>query len=313
MRYLRLAQAYDQIESTSGTLDKIQLYSDMLKDAEAKDVDKIVALTIGKLHPDWKSEPEIGIAEKMAVQVVATAASVPENIVLDVLRKTGDIGSTGESLLRESAQATLFAEELTVSAVYNALVETSQMSGSGSNKTKVSKLSGLLTNAEPIEVRYILRTVTGSLRLGLSDMGILDGLSTAFTGDREARSDLEAAFNVCSDLGRVACVLAEKGIAAVRAIHTTVGIPIRMMAAKKLSDAEEIMEKIGKKAFVEYKYDGERIQAHKDGKKVTLYSRRQEVITHQYPDVVQLILKNVKADSCVLEGECVAIDPETGK
>ena len=74
-----------------------------------------------------------------------------------------------------------------------------------------------------------------------------------------------------------------------------------------------IMEKIGKKAFVEYKYDGERVQAHKNGNEVVLYSRRQEVITHQYPDVVQLIQKNIKADSCVIEGECVAIDPETGK
>ncbi|MHA2022676.1 MAG: ATP-dependent DNA ligase, partial [Candidatus Thorarchaeota archaeon] len=313
MLYLKLAQAYDEIESTSGTLDKIQLYSDMLKEAEAKDVNKIVALTMGKLHPDWKSEPEIGIAEKMAVQVVATAASVPENTVLEVLRKTGDIGSTGESLLQESAQATLFAEDLTVTTVYDALVETARMSGSGSNKAKVSKLAGLLTDADPIEARYILRTVTGSLRLGLGNMGIIDGLSMAFTGNREVRGDLESAFNVCSDLGRVASVLAEDGIDAVRAIHTTVGIPIRMMAAKKLSDAEEIMEKIGKKAFVEYKYDGERVQAHKDGKEVTLYSRRQEVITHQYPDVVQLILNHIKAESCVLEGECVAIDPDTGK
>ncbi|TFG96802.1 ATP-dependent DNA ligase, partial [Candidatus Thorarchaeota archaeon] len=313
MLYLKLAQAFDEIESTSGTLDKIQLYSNMLKEAEAKTVDKIVALTTGKLHPDWKSESEIGIAEKMAVQVVATAASVPENTVLEVLRKTGDIGSTGELLLQESAQATLFAEDLTVSTVYNTLVETARLSGSGSNKEKIAKLAGLLTDANPIEARYILRTLTGSLRLGLSDMGIIDGLSTAFTGDREVRSDIEAAFNVCSDLGRVACVLAEKGIDAVRAIHTEVGIPIRMMAAKKLSDAEEIMEKIGKKAFVEYKYDGERVQAHKNGEEVTLYSRRQELITHQYPDVVQLILKNIKADSCVLEGECVAIDSETGK
>jgi DNA ligase-1 len=144
-------------------------------------------------------------------------------------------------------------------------------------------------------------------------MGIIDSLSTAFTGNRDARGDIEAAFNVCSDLGRVANVLVEKGIDAVRAIHTQVGVPIRMMAAKKLSDAEEIMEKIGKNAFVEYKYDGERVQAHKNGNEVVLYSRRQEVITHQYPDVVQLILTNIKAESCVLEGECVAIDPDTGK
>ncbi len=313
MFYRVLAQAYDEIESTSGTLDKIQIYSDMLKDAEPAEIDMIVALTMGKLHPDWKSEPEIGIAEKMAIQVVATAASVPEKVVVDLLRETGDIGSTGEALLQESAQATLFAEDLTVSLVYNALAQTARLSGSGSNKAKVSKLAGLLTDADPIEARYILRTVTGSLRLGLGDMGIIDGLSTAFTGNRDARGDIEAAFNVCSDLGHVANVLVKNGIDAVRAIHTQVGVPIRMMAAKKLSDAEEIMEKIGKKAFVEYKYDGERIQAHKNGNEVVLYSRRQEVITHQYPDVVQLILTNIKADTCVLEGECVAIDPDSGK
>ncbi len=313
MFYRVLAQAYDEIESTSGTLDKIQLYSDMLKNAESAEIEMIVALTMGKLHPDWKSEPEIGIAEKMAIQVVATAASVPEKVVVDLLRETGDIGSTGEALLQESAQATLFAEDLTVSLVYNALAQTARLSGSGSNKAKVSKLAGLLTDADSIEARYILRTVTGSLRLGLGDMGIIDGLSTAFTGNRDARGDIEAAFNVCSDLGHVANVLVENGIDAVRAIHTQVGVPIRMMAAKKLSDAEEIMEKIGKKAFVEYKYDGERIQAHKNGNEVVLYSRRQEVITHQYPDVVQLILTNIKADTCVLEGECVAIDPDSGK
>ncbi len=157
MLYRVLAQAYDEIESTSGTLDKIQLYSNMLKDAEPAEIDMIVALTMGKLHPDWKSEPEIGIAEKMAIQVVSTAASVPEKVVVDLLRETGDIGSTGEALLQESAQATLFAEDLTVSLVYNALAQTARLSGSGSNKAKVSKLAGLLTDADPIEEEQIGR------------------------------------------------------------------------------------------------------------------------------------------------------------
>ena len=312
MLYVKLVQAYDEIESTSGSLEKIQIYANLLKEAKPLEVDEIVALTMGKLFPDWKSEPEIGIAEKMAIQVIATAASVPENEVLSNLRRTGDIGSTAENLLGKSAQSTLFSEDLTVSAVYEGLVQTARISGSGSSKEKISKLVGLLTAAEPIEARYIVRTITGSLRLGLGDMGIIDGLATAYTGNREARGIIENAFNVCSDLSHVAKLLAEKGIKAVEAIHTEVGIPIRMMAAKKLSNAKEIMEKVGGKALVEYKYDGERIQAHKNEDEVILYSRRQEVITSQYPDVVQLIKKQVKAKSCVIEGECVAIDPETG-
>jgi DNA ligase-1 len=311
--YETLAEAYDEVETTSGSLEKIRIFSELLQNADSSEVSQIVALTIGKLHPDWKSEPEIGIAEKMAVQVVASAASVPESDVLKTLQKTGDIGSTAETLLKESAQATLFAEDLTVSFVYDTLDQASKVSGSGSNKIKVSKLVGLLTDAKPIEARYILRTVTGSLRLVLGHMGLIDALAIAFTGDKENRNDLEAAFNVCSDLGEVASILASDGIDAVRAIKTNVGVPIRMMAAKKLSRPEEIIEKGGGKVLVENKYDGERVHVHKNGEEIVLYSRRQEVITSQYPDVADLVKNHVKAKTCVMEGECVAIDPETGK
>ncbi len=313
MLYSTLAQAYDNIERTSGTLEKIRLFSEVLADADPKDVGLIIALTMGKLHPDWKGQPEIGIAEKMAVQVVASAASVSESDVKKILQKTGDIGSTAEQLLQESAQATLFSEDLTVAFIYETLDQTSKVSGSGSNRIKISKLVGLITDAEPIEARYILRTVTGSLRLGLGDMGLIDALATAFTGGRDARSEIEKAYNICSDLRSVASILANQGIDAVQTIKTEVGTPIRMMAAKKLSTASEIIEKAGGKALVENKYDGERVQVHKIGDEVVLYSRRQEIITSQYPDVVDLVLEHVKADSCVLECECVAIDASTGK
>jgi len=311
--YETLAKSYDEVESTSGSLEKIRLFSELLQKADPSEVSQIVALTVGKLHPDWKSEPEIGIAEKMAIQIVASAASVPESEVLKTLRKTGDIGSTAETLLQKSAQATLFSQDLTVSIVYDTLDEAANASGSGSNKIKISKLVGLLTDAKPIEARYILRTVTGSLRLGLGHMGLIDALATAFTGDKDARNDIEAAFNVCSDLSQVASILANNGIEAVRRTKTKVGIPIRMMAAKKLSTPDEIIEKAGGKVLVENKYDGERVQVHKNENEVVLYSRRQEVITTQYPDVVELVQKHVKAKTCVMEGECVAIDPSTGK
>ena len=313
MLYETLAEAYDEVETTSGSLEKTRIFSELLQKADPSEVSQIVALTIGKLHPDWKSEPEIGIAEKMAVQVVASAASVPEGEVLKTLQETGDIGSTAEALLKESAQATLFAQDLTVSFIYDTLDQAAKASGSGSNKVKVSKLVGLLTDAKPIEARYILRTVTGSLRLGLGHMGLMDALAIAFTGDKDARTDLEAAFNVCSDLGEVASILANDGLEAVKAVKTNVGIPIRMMAAKKLTSPEEILKKGGGKVLVEHKYDGERVQVHKIENEVVLYSRRQEVITAQYPDVVELVQKHVRAKTCVMEGECVAIDPSTGK
>ena len=312
MLYEALAEAYDAIESTSGSLEKTRIFSELLEKADTADIDLIVALTMGKLFPDWKGEPEIGIAESMAIQVIVVAASVDEKEVREQLRRSGDIGTTAEIMLGGSSQESLFSEDLTIHRVFDTLVETARASGPGSSKEKVSKLVGLLTDAEPLEARYILRTVTGSLRLGLGDMGIMDSLAIAFTGSKDTRPIIENAFNVCSDLQRVSLLLAQEGIEAVKSVRAEVGTPIRMMAAKKLSSPAEILEKTGGKALVEYKYDGERVQVHKDGDAVVLFSRRQEVITSQYPDVVNYVRSQVSAESCVMEAECVAIDPETG-
>ncbi|MHA2356074.1 MAG: ATP-dependent DNA ligase [Candidatus Thorarchaeota archaeon] len=313
MLYETLALAYEEIESTSGTLEKTRLFSELLEEADPSEIGNIIALTIAKLHPDWAGEPEIGIAEKIAVQVVAAAASVRESVVKEKLREVGDIGAAAEYLLEEGAQTSLFAEDLTVQLVYNTLDAMSRITGKGSAKDKTAKLVGLLSDSSPLEAKYILRTITGQLRLGLGYMGVMDSLAMAFAGGKDARGIIENAFNVCSDLTAVAKSLATKGIDAVREVKSTVGRPIRMMAAKKLSDSAEIIEKAGPEVLVEYKYDGERVQVHKNGEEVTLFSRRQEMITEQYPDVVELVRSQVKATTCVLEGECVAIDPNTGR
>ena len=313
MLYETLALAYEEIETTSGTIEKTRLFSELLEKSDPSEVDKIIALTIAKLHPDWAGEPEIGIAEKMAVQVVAAAASVRESVVKKKLREVGDIGAAAESLLQEGVQASLFAEDLTVQLVYETLDAMSKITGKGSAKDKTAKLVGLLSDSSPLEAKYILRTITGQLRLGLGYMGVMDALAIAFAGGKEARETIERAFNVCSDLTAVAKSLATKGIDAMSEVKSAVGRPIRMMAAKKLSDSTEIIEKAGPEVLVEYKYDGERVQVHKNGDEVVLFSRRQEMITEQYPDVVELVRAQIEAETCVLEGECVAIDLKTGR
>ncbi|MCK5150899.1 MAG: ATP-dependent DNA ligase [Candidatus Thorarchaeota archaeon] len=305
---------YEEIESTSGSLEKTRIFSEVLKEASAKEIGKLVALTMSKLHPDWMGQPELGIAEKMAIQVIANSVSASESEVNEALRTTGDVGATIEKLLQRGSQMSLFPQESSVTNVYDTLDLVSKISGPGSNREKIAKLVGLLSDSQPIEAKYILRTITGSLRLGLGNMGVMDALSLAFTGSRDARPAIEHAFNVCSDLAMIASILAIDGIETIQnEIRVVVGTPIRMMAAKKLSDSKEILKKAGGKVLVEYKYDGERVQVHKKGDEVVLFSRRQEVITSQYPDVVEYVRKYVKADVCVLEGECIAVDPESGR
>jgi DNA ligase-1 len=210
-------------------------------------------------------------------------------------------------------QVTFQQQPLTVQKVYDTLDRMAKASGSGAIDSKTALLAGLLAAATPKEAKYIMRTVTGNLRLGIADMTVLDALAIAFGGGKEARELVERAYSISSDLGRVAKVVAEKGLEGIKEFEVSIGEPIRPMLAERLSSPEEILEKLGGKCVAEYKYDGERIQAHKKLNSVTLFSRRLESISEQYPDVVNLVKQNVNAKEAVLEGECVAVDVDTGE
>jgi DNA ligase-1 len=185
--------------------------------------------------------------------------------------------------------------------------------GAGSMDQKINLLAGLLSNATLKEAKYIIRTVTGELRLGIADMTVLDALAIAYGGGKEAREDIERAYNISSDLGRVAKTVAEKGIESIRKFKVSIGEPIRPMLAERLGSPQEILEKLGGRCIAEFKYDGERVQAHKKGNEVILFSRRLENIKEQYPDAVELVKKYVKAKETIIEAEIVAIDPDTGE
>jgi DNA ligase-1 len=174
-------------------------------------------------------------------------------------------------------------------------------------------LAGLLAGATPKEAKYIMRTVTGNLRLGIADMTVLDALAIAYGGGKEARELVERAYNISSDLGRVAKNVAEKGLKGIKKFQVLVGEPIRPMLAERLSSPEEILEKLGGRCIAEYKYDGERIQIHKKGDEVVLFSRRLENISSQYPDAIGFVQKYVKVKNAILEAECVAVDTDTGE
>jgi DNA ligase-1 len=144
-------------------------------------------------------------------------------------------------------------------------------------------------------------------------MTVLDALAIAYGGGKEAREALERAYNISSDLGRVAKTVVEKGLEGIKEFQVSVGEPVRPMLAERLSSPQEILEKLGGECIAEFKYDGERIQAHKKGNKISLFSRRLENITKQFPDAVKLFSKHVKAKDAIVEAEVVAIDPDTGE
>jgi len=311
--YAVVADAYEKIEATTKRLEMTDLLVDLLKKTPKNVIAKVVYLTQGKLYPDFVGV-EIGVAEKLALKALAKASGRKDAELLQRLSAIGDLGEVAEEVMTKKTQTT-FGVQKTLQAmeVYETLDKVANKSGSGAVGSKMALLAGLLSHASPKEAKYILRTVTGKLRLGIADMTVLDALAIAYGGGKENRELIERAYNISSDLGRVASVVAEKGLDGIKRFQVVVFEPIRPMLAERLSSPEEILEKLEGKCVAEYKYDGERVQAHKKGNKVALYSRRMERISDQYPDAVKLVQENVKAEEAILEAECVAVDVETGE
>jgi DNA ligase 1 len=312
LKYSEVVAAFEKMEKISGRLEMTEVLASLLRATPKSDLPLLVYLMQGKLRPDYEGI-ELGIAEKLALRALSTASGKSPEQVRNVYIKAGDIGTAAQTLLLKGRQKALFSEPLSLKRVYDTLLSIAKTSGEGSIEKKLRDLVNLLNDATPDETKYILRTAMGVLRLGVADYTILDACAVALLGEKSKRKALEAAYNVTSDLALVVQTAAEEGLEGVEAIHLTVGKPIRPMLAERLESPQAVLDKIGKPVAVEYKLDGERLQMHKDGAHVELFSRRLERITHNYPDVLEYVRRFVKANRAILEGEVVATNSETGE
>ncbi|HIP65956.1 MAG TPA: ATP-dependent DNA ligase [Pyrodictium sp.] len=327
MPFKILADILEKLERTTSRTQMILYLVELFKKTPPETIDKVIYILQGKLWPEWKGLPELGVGEKSLTKAAAIALHVSEHVVEQLAKKYGDVGKAIEYLKREKdrevgkpvgllafmPKKTGAAEELTVEKVYDTMARIALATGEGSRDLKIKLLASLLTEASPKEAKYIARFVEGRLRLGVGDATIMEALALVFGGSAAKRPIIERAYNLRADLGIVAKILATQGIDALKNVHPEVGIPIRPMLAERLNNPVEILKKVGGKAIVEYKYDGERAQIHKKGDQVWIFSRRLENITHMYPDVVEMAKKYLKANEAIVEGEIVAIDPETGE
>jgi DNA ligase-1 len=311
VQYRIVAEAYRDLEQATARLALIDRLAALLAQTPAELLATVCYLCQGLIAPEFAGV-ELGLAEKLAARAVATATGASAEQVLASLRQTGDLGQAAEQLL--AATAADRPATLQVTAVVDALHQIAKAEGQGSQGRKLELLVGLLAQATPLEARYLLRLVTGTLRLGVGTPTILDALATVHLGGRSARPALERAYNICCDLGLVATTLVSGGLAAVERLQVRPGNPVRAMLAQRLSDAAEILAKLGGRCAAEYKYDGVRVQAHRtaDGE-IELFTRRLDRVGNQFPDIVKLLQAGLGPREAILEGEVVAFDPASGE
>lgn len=310
MLYSDLAETFDRLESTSSRLEMSDILASFLGGADRAELRSVVYLSQGKLHPDFVPGV-LGMADRLVLKAVAFTSGAPEEEVSRLWVETGDPGNVAEALISRKKQTTLFSEDLTVERVVAGLTSIQDAEGRDSQDRKMKILANMLHDSGPLEARYLCRTVTGRMRVGAADMTILDALAIAFA-TREDRPAIERAFNVTCDIGLVAETIANGGMDAVRAIGVSVGRPVKVMLAERLPSVSEIVERMGGSCAIEYKYDGIRVQAHIGRDGVRLFSRRLEDLTPNFPDVAAELRRTCRYGEAIVEGECVAVDPDTG-
>ena len=314
MPFATLASTLEALEPVSSRTQMIALLADLLRGADPTEIRELMYLSQGRLLPDF-IQKEFGMNERLIARSIAQAHSVPPEQVLARLKQLGDIGLVAQEYAGgATAQQELPETEkggVPLTEAYNRLMGITQAVGSGSQETKVSLLAALLSDLSPLESKHVTRIVVGRLRVGIGDPTLMDALSVATAGDKSARAPIERAYNLSSDLGLVAQTLYTSGIEGLGEIQVKVGNPVRMALAERADSAEEILARMGKCA-IEPKYDGFRMQIHKSGDTVAMYSRGLEDLSGMFPDVVAAVGRQIEARDAILEGEALAYDPQTG-
>jgi len=308
MLFSEVAEYFSKIEGISSRLSMSGEVAGLFAKCQAGEARPLVYIMEGNVAPAHEGL-DAGIGEKLAIRAIAKTSGFTEKRIADELKKSGDLGSTAESLLSRRAQMSLSSSRNSLLRVHSAFVKISTLSGSGSQEGKIALLSELLNGATPLEAKYLVRFCLGKLRLGVGDPSIIDALSMQKHGDKTDKLLLERAFNLCSDLGEVAeAYLSGSDLSK---FSTQPFKPIRPALAERLPNSEEIILKLGKCA-VEAKYDGLRMQVHVLSGQVEIYSRKLEKMTHMFPEIVEAA-RALPAKSAIFEGEALAYNVKEKK
>lgn len=336
MEYSHLVELYEKIEGTTKRLLKTYYISEFLKTTKVDDIEVIVLLLQGKIFPDF-DETKIGMSQKLILKAINKSTGTDIDKVENEWKKTGDLGLVSEKLSGKKSQSTLFSSKLTTKKVFDNIRKLSVLAGEGTVDKKISLVAELLTSASPLEAKYIVRTVLEELRVGVGEGSLRDAIIWAYFGkelgviyDKE-KNDItldekqrgrynevvnitQRAIDLTNEFSAVAKAAETLGIEGLMNMKLMPGKPIKVMLCQKVASVEEGFESVGTPSQIEFKYDGFRMQIHKvKGGSITIFTRRLENVSKQFPEVIDTIQKHVKGEEFLIDGEAVGFDPNTEK
>ena len=299
MLFREFSEICERVEALSGRLEMIDELAKVLPGLVDTDLPVFVRFIMGRVFPDW-SPLKLGIGPNLLYEAVAYVVGKKREAVVEKVSAEGDVGRAVELLLAGKTQTSFFSEELTIADVYAACEAIALSEGKKSQREKILAVRKLFASVQPVEGRYLARLILGELRIGIGEGNVRDAIAKAFSLDP---AEVDHAYQAMNDLGEVAR-LARQGSAALSAVRIGIFRPVKMMLAQQGSIGEMVAEHGAVAA--EYKYDGTRIQFHKKGDEVHIYSRKLEEVTTAIPDVVRRLSAATTRD-VILDGEAVAM------
>lgn len=312
MTFSELTDYFEKLEETSSRLSLIDILSGLFEETTTDNIDKIIYLLQGRVAPFF-APIETGMADKMVAQSIGEAFGLSKDEVLKEYDKKGDLGLVAYQL-SEKKRKKGKKEELSVKDVFEKLLSIATTSGVGSVEKKVTQLKELLEHMSAVSAKHVVRIVLGNTRLGIGDPTVLDGMAQGILGDRPKRKILEKSYNETSDLGLIGKTLLKGGVSAVEKLTVTIGRPIRSELCERLPNPVKVFEKMdkdGQGIHATPKYDGFRVQIHKNGDDVRMYSRNLEDMTHMFPELIEGAKSQIKAKTAILDTEALAYQPES--
>jgi DNA ligase 1 len=303
MKYEKLVELYEAMDSTTKRLKKTAILADFLKmvgENNPVNLPVVTLLSLGRIFPTW-SEEELGIGSKLLMKAISLVVGVSPEEVEDQVRDSGDIGSASQDLFQRKVQSTLFKRHLTIQKVHENLVKIADISGGRSQYKKLEILRELLSSASPLEAKYLTRTVLEELRVGVGEGTLKDAISKAFNVPKEK---VERAHMLTNDLGLVAQVAREEGVDGLGELTLKPGKPVKPMLAQLSPGYQTNIREMGY-ALCETKYDGVRVQIHRKDNEVNIFTRRLENISPAIPEITEYIRKAIKPSDFIVEGEII--------
>jgi len=313
MRFLEFARYLETLEKTSSRNRMTEVLAELLRACDGKEIDRVCYLSLGQLAPLYEGL-EFNLAEKMMIRVLAQVFGQSEEKIREVFKETGDLGETAYKLQTPNSKFQIPNSELTVNQAYERLLAVAKESGEGSVERKIDKMAALINELDPLSSKYVVRIPLGRLRLGFSELTILDALSWMLVGNKGKREEIEAVYNVRADVGEIARqfkILNSKF--KIGKVKPQVGIPVMPALCQRLPNPEEIIKKMGLVA-AEPKFDGTRLQVHfRQPDFLRIFTRNLENATAMFPDIGLALKKEVFGKEVILDGEAIGFDPKTGK